>query len=128
MRLAPNTVTYQNAIFHTFLAKGAQANNLHKAMFEVCIRYLGDDEQNKMWLKKIMSNQIIGSYGQTELGHGSNVRGLETQAVLDQETDEWVINSPRISSAKFWPGDLGKLGTHTVLYAQMIVGGKQFGV
>jgi len=23
MRFAPNTVTYQNAIFHTFLAKGA---------------------------------------------------------------------------------------------------------
>jgi len=50
-------------VIHTLLAKGAQANNLHKAMFEVSVRYLGDDEQNKKWLKQILSNQIIGSYG-----------------------------------------------------------------
>lgn len=128
MRFDPNGVTTQNAIIHTLLSKGTQANNLHKAMFEVSVRYLGDDAQNQKWLKKIMSNQIIGSYGQTELGHGSNVRGLETEAVLDKQTDEWVINTPRISSAKFWPGDMGLIGNHTVLYAKMIIDGQSYGV
>ena len=43
-------------------------------MFELAIRYLGDEDQVKQWLPLITANQIIGNYGQTEVGHGSNVR------------------------------------------------------
>lgn len=28
----------------------------------------------------------------TELKHGSNVAGLQTEAILDVHTDEWVVN------------------------------------
>ena len=56
-------------------------------MFELVVRYLGDDEQVQKWLPKILKAQIIGSYSQTEIGHGSNVRGLETTAVFDQKND-----------------------------------------
>jgi len=64
---------------------------------------------------------MIGNYTQIELGHESNVRGLETTASLDMKTDEWVINSPTISSSKWWPGDLEILGTHACVMAQTIV-------
>lgn len=96
MSITPGLVTPENVVFLTALSKGGQPNNLHHAMFEVSIRYLGDDEQNKKWLEQIQQNRIIGSYGQTELAHGSNVRGLETTATLDKETDSWIINSPSI--------------------------------
>lgn len=43
-------------------------------MFELAIRYFGDDEQVSQWLPLITANKIIGNYGQTEVGHGSNVR------------------------------------------------------
>jgi hypothetical protein len=43
-------------------------------MFELAVRYLGDDEQVKQWLPLITKARIIGNYSQTELGHGSNVR------------------------------------------------------
>jgi acyl-CoA oxidase len=43
-------------------------------MFELAVRYLGDDEQVKQWLPLITKCKIIGNYSQTELGHGSNVR------------------------------------------------------
>ena len=56
-------------------------------MFELTVRYLADDEQVKQWLPKILSLRMIGNYTQTELGHGSNVRGVETTATLDKETD-----------------------------------------
>lgn len=56
------------------------------------------------------------------------MRGLETTATLDMKTDEWVINTPKFSSAKFWPGDLGKTGTHAVVYAQMIIDEQPCGV
>jgi hypothetical protein len=43
-------------------------------MFELAIRYLGDNEQVKQWLPLITKCKIIENYSQTELGHGSNVR------------------------------------------------------
>lgn len=70
---------------------------------------------------------IIGCYAQTELGHGSNVAGLETTATFDIKTDEFVIHTPTIKAAKFWPGSLGRHATHAVVFARMIVGKKDFG-
>jgi acyl-CoA oxidase len=43
------------------------------------------------------SGKILGTYAQTELGHGSFVRGLETTATFDQAKDDFVIHSPTIS-------------------------------
>jgi acyl-CoA oxidase len=42
---------------------------------------------------------------------------LETEAIYDKDKDEFIINTPKDSAAKFWPGDLGLSGTHSVLYA-----------
>jgi len=35
---------------------------------------------------------------------GTNVRRLETTATYDPKTEEFVLNSPTITSTKFWPG------------------------
>ncbi len=65
---------------------------------------------------------------QTELGHGSNVAGLETTATFDKEKDEFVIHTPSIRATKFWPGSLGKVCTHAVVFARMIIEDKDYGV
>jgi len=52
-------------------------------MFLVCVQKLGSREQNLLWEKEIKQLKMIGCYAQTELGHGSNVAGLETTAILD---------------------------------------------
>lgn len=41
---------------------------------------------------------------QTELGHGTFIRGLETTATYDPETKEFVLHSPTLTSYKWWPG------------------------
>lgn len=41
---------------------------------------------------------------QTELGHGTFIRGLETTATYDHETGEFILNSPTLTSYKWWPG------------------------
>ena len=56
--------------------------------------------------------QIIGTYAQTELGHGTFVRGLQTVAVYDEASREFVVHSPSLESIKWWPGGLGKTATH----------------
>jgi len=38
-----------------------------------------------------------------------------------------VIHSPTITSTKYWPGDLGRFSTHAVVFARLLVKGKDYG-
>ncbi|KAI9311600.1 acyl-CoA dehydrogenase/oxidase C-terminal, partial [Dichotomocladium elegans] len=87
----------------------------------------GDDAQVAKWLTAAKRHAIIGCYAQTELSHGSNVVGLQTTATFDEATDEFIINSPDITAAKWWIGSLGIAATHAVVQAQLIIKGKNFG-
>ncbi|KAE9613135.1 hypothetical protein Lal_00027466 [Lupinus albus] len=102
--------------------------DLHWGMFVPAIQGQGTDEQQQQWLPLANKLQIIGCYAQTELGHGSNVQGLETTATFDLKTDEFVLNSPTLTSSKWWPGGLGKISTHAVGYARLIIDEKDYGV
>ncbi|XP_057463458.1 peroxisomal acyl-coenzyme A oxidase 1-like [Actinidia eriantha] len=102
--------------------------DLHWGMFIPAIKGQGTDEQQQKWLPLAYKMQIIGCYAQTELGHGSNVQGLETTATFDPQTDEFVIHSPTLTSSKWWPGGLGKVSTHAVAYARLITDGQDHGV
>ncbi|OIW10847.1 hypothetical protein TanjilG_27793 [Lupinus angustifolius] len=102
--------------------------DLHWGMFVPAIKGQGTDEQQQQWLPLANKMQIIGCYAQTELGHGSNVQGLETTATFDVKTDEFVLNSPTLTSSKWWPGGLGKISTHAVVYARLIINDKDYGV
>lgn len=89
---------------------------------------MGTKEQKEKWQPLIQHHKILGTYAQTELGHGSNVAMLETTATLDKATDEFVINSPTKTSTKFWPGDLGRYSTHAAVFARLKIDGKDYGV
>lgn len=41
---------------------------------------------------------------QTELGHGTFIRGLETTATYDPQNEEFVLQSPTLTSYKWWAG------------------------
>jgi acyl-CoA oxidase len=75
-------------------------NNRLQGMFVPAIKGQGTEEQQQKWLPLAYKFQIIGCYAQTELGHGSNVQGLETTATFDPKTDEFVIHSPTLTSSK----------------------------
>jgi len=55
-------------------------------MFIPSILSQGTPEQQQHWLPLCYSLAIVGTYAQTELGHGTFVRGLETTATYDKAT------------------------------------------
>lgn len=44
------------------------------------------------------------------------------------ETDEFDVHCPDLSSIKWWPGAMGVLCNHTVLYAKLVVDGEDLGI
>ncbi|XP_047435290.1 peroxisomal acyl-coenzyme A oxidase 1 isoform X2 [Mugil cephalus] len=107
--------------FYKNMAKGNQneAMGLHFAMFLPTLYSQCDPEQSKKWLPLAESFQAVGTYAQTELGHGTHLRGLETTATYDPATQEFVLNSPTVSSIKWWPGGLGKTSNYAIVLAQL---------
>mmetsp|Transcript_4167 Transcript_4167/g.12679 ORF Transcript_4167/g.12679 Transcript_4167/m.12679 type:complete len:714 (-) Transcript_4167:72-2213(-) len=101
--------------------------DLHFAMFIPTIKGQGSQEQQDKWLPLAMTFQIWGTYAQTELGHGTYIRGLETTATYDKETQEFVIHTPTLTATKWWPGGLAKTSTHAVVMARLMIDGKDFG-
>lgn len=81
----------------------------------------------------------------TELGHGSNVPGLETTATFDEAADHFVIHTPTLTATKvkkhsqkkkkvksltklqWWIGGAAHSATHAAVFAQLIVKGKRYG-
>ena len=101
--------------------------DVHLSMFIPIMTMHTSPEQKERWLSAAQSFRIIGAYAQTELAHGSNVRGIETSATYDVATDEFVINTPSLTSAKWWPGGLGHTATHAVVYANLLLKGRNYG-
>ena len=121
-------------------------------MFMPSIMSQGDEEQQAYWLPLAQTLKVIGTYAQTELGHGTFVRGLETTATYDAQSEQFVVHSPALSSTKWWPGGeassslnschdaalifgssaithagLGKTSTHIILIARLIIHAKAGG-
>ncbi|RIV38992.1 acyl-CoA dehydrogenase family protein [Micromonospora radicis] len=55
----------------------------------------GTEEQKSRWLPKLLSGEALAGFGLTEPGFGSDAGGTETRAVLDEATNEWVINGSK---------------------------------
>jgi len=99
---------------------------IHFSMFLTQIKTQCTEEQQAMWLAKSERAQMFGAYAQTELGHGSNLRGLETTATFDKATDEFVIHSPYLTSLKWWPTGM-YCCTHGAVMANLIIDGTDYG-
>ena len=53
---------YKNASIFAIAQNGGTSTSLHHMMFELTVRYLGDDDQVAKWLPKVLACQMIGSY------------------------------------------------------------------
>lgn len=107
------------ALFGGLLGSGLIPNGnpitVHYVMFLPTLMGQGTADQQAEWIGRAWSCGIIGTYAQTEMGHGTFIRGLETTATYDADSEEFVLNSPTLSAYKWWPGGCKfKYFTHTL--------------
>ncbi len=58
------------------------------------ISVYGTDEQQDKYLPKLASGELVGCFGLTEAGHGSDPGGMETRCTRDG--DQWVITGNKM--------------------------------
>ncbi|XP_043266221.1 probable peroxisomal acyl-coenzyme A oxidase 1 isoform X1 [Colletes gigas] len=115
-------------MFGSAILKDGNPLLVHYAMFLPAIMGQGTTKQQEYWITRSWSGNIIGTYAQTELGHGTFIRGLETTATYDPRTKEFVLNSPTLTSYKWWPGGLGQTANYAVVVAQLYTKGECRGI
>ncbi|KAL3465672.1 acyl-CoA dehydrogenase/oxidase C-terminal [Aspergillus heterothallicus] len=96
---------------------------LHLHMFVTTIHEQASDEQQAHFMPLINTFKIIGAYAQTELGHGSNVQGIELQARWDSRSKEFILHSPTLTACKWWNGSLGRTANYAIVVAQLLLPG-----
>ncbi|CAG4983899.1 unnamed protein product [Colias eurytheme] len=101
---------------------------LHYIMFIPTLMGQGTVEQQAYWIGRAVNLNVIGTYAQTELGHGTFIRGLETTATYDPRTKEFVLNTPTLTAYKWWPGGLGHTANYCIVMAQLYTQGKCHGI
>lgn len=96
-------------------------------LFGGSVLWLGTARHHEKYLRAIGTMELPGCFAMTETGHGSNVRGLETTATYDPESDEFIINSPHRTAGKEYIGN-ALHGRMASVFAQLIVDGENHGV
>ncbi|XP_038902953.1 acyl-coenzyme A oxidase 3, peroxisomal-like [Benincasa hispida] len=101
---------------------------VHFHLWGGAIQFFGTKRHHDAWLKKTENYAIRGCFAMSELGHGSNVRGIETVTKYDSSTGEFIINTPCESAQKYWIGGAAKHATHAIVFSQLDINGKNEGV
>jgi len=65
----------------------------HNSLCTQHINQFGTEDQKAKWLPRLATGQIVGAWGLTETGTGSDAGGMHTTAILDG--DEWVLNGSK---------------------------------
>ncbi len=92
------------------------------------VYFLGTEKHHEKYLEDTAAMRLPGCFAMSELGHGSNVRDVETTATYDAETGEFVIHTPSESARKEWIGNAARDGRMATVFAQLEAGEHEYGV
>ena len=55
----------------------------------------GTEDQKQKFLPDLCSGKKLGAFGLTEPGAGTDAQGVQTKAVQDEATGEWILNGSK---------------------------------
>ena len=103
-------------------------SGVQHGLFGGAIAGLGNESQQQRFLDGALDLTVLGCFAMTELGHGSDVASLETTITYDPDGGEFVVHSPKESSAKTYIGNAAAHGQLAAVFGQLIVDSHQHGV
>ena len=92
------------------------------------VYFLGTEKHHQKYLPDVAAMRLPGCFAMSELGHGSNVRDVQTTITYDPGTDELVVHTPSESARKDWIGNAARDGRMATVFAQLIVRDEHYGV
>jgi acyl-CoA oxidase len=95
-------------------------------LFGGAVQILGTERHHEKYLRDIISMDLPGCFAMTEAGHGSDVQHLRTTATFAD--GEFVITTPDDAARKDYIGNAARDGRMAVVFAQLVVGDRQYGV
>ncbi|KAF9302840.1 hypothetical protein BGZ74_004760 [Mortierella antarctica] len=108
----------------------------HVGLYSGSIRELGSEELKAKYLPLADSFELPGCFALTELGHGSNPRGIETEAHWDAKQGCYILHTPNTTAQKartilslidmnpeqiYWIGAAAETAIMSVVWAQLYV-------
>lgn len=124
--LAKSIAVFQTLAFHDLsltVKFGVQFG-----LFGGSVLQLGTEKHHRKYLAQIGNLSLPGCFAMTELGHGSNVRDIETTARFDRAAAAFVIHSPHESARKEYIGNAARHGRMATVFAQLIIDEVPYGV
>jgi len=97
-------------------------------LFGGAVSNLGTSWHHDTFMPDITSLKLLGCFAMTELGHGSDVAGIETTITFVPETDEFEVNSETPEATKAYIGNAARDGSIAVVFGQLLVRGRNHGV
>ncbi|KAG0340387.1 hypothetical protein BG004_006422 [Podila humilis] len=91
----------------------------HIGLYYGSIRELGSEELKDKYLPLADTFELPGCFALTELGHGSNPRGIETEAHWDVKQGCYILNTPKTTAQKYWIGGAAETAIMSVVWAQL---------
>jgi acyl-CoA oxidase len=88
-------------------------------LFGLSVTNLGTEKHHAKFLPDIMAGKLLGGFAMTEVGGGSDVQGVTTEAIYDHATRSFVINTPSDSAKKAYIGNAALHGEMMVVFAQL---------
>ncbi|MCU7729227.1 acyl-CoA dehydrogenase family protein [Actinoplanes sp. KI2] len=97
-------------------------------LFGGAVVALGNRQQHDAYLRDIISTDLLGCFAMTETGHGSDVQHLRTTCMYDPDTQSFDLHTPHQAARKDYIGNAARDGRMAVVFAQLITGGRTYGV
>ncbi|KAL6056786.1 acyl-Coenzyme A oxidase [Balamuthia mandrillaris] len=97
-------------------------------LFGGTVLKLGTERHHRLLLQGIDSLRDIGCFALTELGYGNNAVEMETTAIYDEKTDEFILNTPSTVAQKYWITNSAIHARWAVVFAQLYIKGTHHGI